>query len=348
MSVDYRPRTRGAFRFASGVFVLAAVASWLVGCGDPQPPVAVGSMPELTVEVGSTESVDLAAYFRDPDGDVLMYVATTSDSGVATASVSESAVTVNGVSEGIDTVTVTATDPSGLTATQAFTVTVRFRERQVLEILYDELGGDDWIDNTNWKTDEPLDEWFGVSTSGDGRVDALVLWGNSLTGEIPPELGGLSNLDILWLWDNSLTGEIPPELGNLASLEWLDLNLNSLTGEIPSELGDLSKLEFLYLAHNSLTGPIPRELGGLSNLEILDLWGNSLTGEIPPELGDLSNLGSMYLGSNSLTGEIPPDFLDLSLHLFHWGDNDGLCAPNTVEFDDWLGGLLEWSGPRCD
>ena len=38
-----------------------------------------------------------------------------------------------------------------------------------------------------------------------------------MTGEIPPELGGLSNLTGLWLWSNQLTGEIPPELGGLSN-----------------------------------------------------------------------------------------------------------------------------------
>ena len=37
-----------------------------------------------------------------------------------------------------------------------------------------------------------------------------------MTGEIPPELGGLSNLTELYL-DNQLTGEIPPELGGLSN-----------------------------------------------------------------------------------------------------------------------------------
>ena len=37
-----------------------------------------------------------------------------------------------------------------------------------------------------------------------------------MTGEIPPELGGLSNLEWLYLWGNQLTGEIPPELGDLS------------------------------------------------------------------------------------------------------------------------------------
>ena len=38
-----------------------------------------------------------------------------------------------------------------------------------------------------------------------------------------------------------MTGEIPAELGNLSNLEWLRLDDNQLTGEIPAELGNLSK-----------------------------------------------------------------------------------------------------------
>ena len=218
-----------------------------------------------------------------------------------------------------------ASDDGGFSASQDFTASVLYADRSVLEMLYDELGGGGWSDNTNWKTDKPLDEWYGVSTNADGRVVTLSLWNNSLAGAIPPELQRLSDLEVLGLSGNSLTGEIPPELGDLWSLEWLELSSNSLTGEVPSELGDLSNLINLILDNNSLTGAIPSELGDLSNLRIL------------------------WLDENSLTGEIPLDFLDLSsLEWFLWGDNEGLCVPDTSEFDDWLDGLEDWSGPRCD
>ena len=45
------------------------------------------------------------------------------------------------------------------------------------------------------------------------RPSWLYLYDNQLTGEIPPELGRLSNLTGLFLHGNQLTGEIPPELG---------------------------------------------------------------------------------------------------------------------------------------
>ena len=116
--------TRGAVRFAWGVSALAAVAAWAVGCGEPQPPFAVASIPDLTVEVGSSGSVDLAGHFSDADGDILTYTTTSSDPGVATTAVSGTTVQVTAVAAGNATVTVTALDPGGLSADQTFSVTV--------------------------------------------------------------------------------------------------------------------------------------------------------------------------------------------------------------------------------
>ena len=204
-----------------------------------------------------------------------------------------------------------------------------------LVALYNATDGDNWINNTGWLTD-PLDDWFGVSLNDARRVKAVELGSNSLTGEIPAKLGGLSNLSTLWLPANDLSGDIPKELGDLSNLTLLGLTDNALSGEIPEELGDLSSLMNLFLARNELSGAIPPELGDLSNLkglnlrrneftdEIpselgmlskligLDLYDNALTGPIPPELGDLPNLVRLELGQNELTGEIPEELGDLS------------------------------------
>ena len=97
-----------------------------------------------------------------------------------------------------------------------------------------------------------------------------LVWGNQLTGEIPPELGRLSNLTHLDLADNGLTGEIPPELGGLANLQRLYLGGNLLTGCVPDGLRDVPNNDIARLGlpfcSNQLTGEIPPELGGLSNL----------------------------------------------------------------------------------
>ena len=185
-------------------------------------------------------------------------------------------------------------------------------DREVLVKLYDALDGENWTNNTNWLTEGPIREWYGVTNDASGRVVELVLGWNGLTGEMPMGLGSLSNLQRLELNDNKLTGEIPTELGNLGNLEILLLGSNQLTGEIPMELGSLSNLKRLKLDSNQLTGEIPTELSSLSNLEILTLSWNQLTGEIPTELSKLSNLETLFIRANQLTGEIPTVLSSLS------------------------------------
>ena len=216
-------------------------------------------------------------------------------------------------------------------------------DRDALVALYNATDGENWADSTKWLSDEPMGEWYGVTTDEEGRVSGLSLTenqlsggipaglgslsslqsldlgGNRLTGEIPTELGKLSNLESLFLNYNELTGEIPADLGGLSNLTQMDLGANRLNGEIPRELGNLSSMTHLYFGTNQLTGRIPPELGKLSNLRDLALNSSRLTGEIPSELGNLSNLEKLYLHENRLTGEIPEQLGRLSrltrLHL---------------------------------
>ena len=185
-------------------------------------------------------------------------------------------------------------------------------DRDALVALYNATGGPNWTNNTNWLSSRPIRDWHGVATNSGGRVVGINLHNNGLTGEMPAELGNLSNLTSLSLLNNQLSGEIPAELGKLSNLTWLSLPSNQLSGEIPAELGGLSNLENLDLGDNQLTGEIPVELGGLSNLENLFLSSNQLTGEIPSELGNLSNLRQLGLRGNQLTGAIPPELGNLS------------------------------------
>ena len=207
-------------------------------------------------------------------------------------------------------------------------------DRQALEALYRATNGSDWTDSTKWLTEVPLSEWFGVATDRDGRVTALRLPGNGLSGPIPAGLGQLSRLRTLDLgarWDsasasdveNELTGPIPSSLGRLSNLRALHLRGNELTGRIPDALGNLANLELLHLGDNELTGPIPSSLGRLSNLRGLWLRGNELTGQIPHALGNLANLEWLSLWDNELTGQIPDALGNLTnLEWLRLGDND--------------------------
>ena len=76
---------------------------------------------------------------------------------------------------------------------------------------------------------------------------------DGLSGEIPAELGNLSNLIVLNLQDNGLSGEIPAELGNLSNLETLLLYDNtSLMGALPQSLTGLTKLTHFYFNNTGL------------------------------------------------------------------------------------------------
>ena len=87
-------------------------------------PTASATIPDQSVEEGSQVTVDVSGAFSDPDADALSYEATSNAPSVATASVAGSDVTVAGEAPGSATITVTATDPGGLSATQTFEVSV--------------------------------------------------------------------------------------------------------------------------------------------------------------------------------------------------------------------------------
>ena len=223
-------------------FVLAlALTAALAACGSDEPSGVTG--PDRTA---STPTETPVSPTRTP---------TTTGSGVAP----------------------TATDAPRPTATRPPLPTIgptsAETDREALVALYNATDGENWWASTNWLSDAPLGQWFSVITNDDGRVTGLELWDNDLSGEIPAELGSLSNLTDLSLDSNQLTGEIPPELGSLSSLTHLLLGLNDLSGEIPAELGSLSNLERLGLNDNDLSGCAPSSLEDQLDLDNSNLGG---------------------------------------------------------------------------
>ena len=88
----------------------------------------------------------MEAHFSDPDGDDLTYTAVSSHAGAVSALVSGDVVWLVPGGAGSATVTVTARDPGGLSATQTVSVTTAASggpqsDREVLEVLYDATGG---------------------------------------------------------------------------------------------------------------------------------------------------------------------------------------------------------------
>ena len=294
------------------------------------PPETVGSIPDQMVPAGQTVTIDASAYFSDPDGDWLSYVATTTDAAIASPSMSGSILTIEGVWPGTATVTVLAKDPTA-TATQNISVNVNMgADRVALVALYEATGGDFfWTLDTNWLTDQPLGSWYGVTADSDGRVVELSLPDNRMWGSIPREIAFLQKLKRLDLSNNRLNEALPPEIGDLRDLERLDLNDNTFLG-------------------SGSQRSIPAALGKLHKLESLNLSGTWFDGPVPPEFGKLTNLKQLNVSDNiRLDGAIPQDLINVPLELFHW-HHTGLCAPGNAQFQAWLGSISDhWGGSTC-
>ena len=101
-----------------------AVALWRDPPGMNRPPVAVGRLPDRELSQHGSLDLDVSPAFVDPDGDPLSHAVSSSAPDVATVLAAGARITLTGVGLGAATVRVTATDPGGLKATQAFTVTV--------------------------------------------------------------------------------------------------------------------------------------------------------------------------------------------------------------------------------
>ena len=129
-------------------------------------------------------------------------------------------------------------------------------DREALIALYNTTDGPNWRTDSNWLSDAPMDDWYGVTTNRRGRVTKLYLGGNEMSGEIPPELGNLDKLKVLDIGDaesvenvgsdagkfmlafaNIVTSYSPPHANDLTGC--IPINLRRQLDQEKSVLGDL-------------------------------------------------------------------------------------------------------------
>ncbi len=238
--------------------------------------------PSLHLEVHTPgDTVRLAAAVINAEGD------TVRDAEIAWSSADTAIATVDSTglitTVGYGTVDVTATSDS-LADTARVEIVFKLSNRQVLDSLYRVTGGENWTDTTNWLSDEPLSEWYGVETAdSSGDVVGLSLGDNNLTGSIPDVLAELDSLVTLDLGGNALGGEIPWDFRVLQKLRRLLVDGNELDGLLPPVIGEMAGLRHLHIGDNELSGVVPRSF---ADLELDTLYAAGSGACVPPSLGE--------------------------------------------------------------
>ena len=196
--------------------------------------------------------------------------------------------------------------------------------RKALTEFYEATNGDQWANNKNWCSDEPIGEWFGiVNDTGNGPTpypQYLRLDGNQLSGHLPggdtmQRLVGVRGLN---LWSNEIGGELPKSMERMYSLEGVLMDNNQLTGEIPQKMTELPFFYRFEVGKNKMTGSIPASLSRLMDRDFLiNLSGNDFSGELPAEIVNHPRFGQLWdyivpQGGNLAVPDIPAPVMDVT------------------------------------
>ena len=309
--------------------------------------------------MGDTGRVVLSRYFSDPDGDALTYTAGSSHPGLITASVRADTLLLAAALQGDAMVTVTATDPGGLSASQMVQTTVPNRHvvtvanipelklfvgdslKLALGEYFSDLDGDALIYTVeSWSPDT-----LGVYVTGDtlllvgvqvghGRVTVTAEdpWGSSATQFVGADVA-VNERAVLEALYHATDGPNWKRSDN-----WLtDAPLDDWSGIRTYFDGNVRSLS---LSGNGLTGSIPPQLGDLATVVSLRLGQNNLSGPIPPALGNMDALEVLELHWNDLTGTIPPELGNLSRLRFLNAFDNGLARISHTVTAEGFGGSV--------
>jgi Leucine-rich repeat (LRR) protein len=132
-------------------------------------------------------------------------------------------------------------------------------ERDTLEKLFADTGGEFWENSTSWNSETPICSWFGVRC---GERDAQ-------------DTSGITHIT---LESNGLSGTLPSEIWTLPALKSFIMDGNTgLLVNFEGVAKAADTLESLSLSHvkiSSIDG-----IGSLTGLKKLSLVGNDLTGK---------------------------------------------------------------------
>jgi len=188
----------------------------------------------------------------------------------------------------------------------------------------------------------------------DNSIEVLWLQKNSLNGTISSSIEKLVNLTKFDVHHNMLTGELPPSIGGLSQLKVIAVGDNYLSGPIP-DLNGLSQIEELYMSGNDFTGAL-EPFDELRYLNTISLQDNRLTGKIPETFLKLRREAhpeqhmTIKIGRNELNGTIPAILGDFKKLIIHAEDNkftgfdDELNCDDSNKYGQWNEGWVDVYG----
>lgn len=240
-------------------------------------------------------------------------------------------------------------------------------DRDILVALYEATGGENWVNKTNWCTDRPLNEWYGIEATADGKVTDIDLRNNGLTGAMDLkgllalegfvcdknqvtsiDLSGCYNLRNVSCYNNPNLTSVDVSNCLLLYEVWCNDNesltqlnvsgcismesINCYNNQITSlDVSDLKNLRGLICAQNQIQA---LNLSGLSNLKSVNLNDNRLT---TLNVSGLKNLISIACDNNAL----------YSLNVSQCSTLEQIsCENNQITSLD-LSGLISLQKIRC-
>ncbi len=220
-----------------------------------------------------------------------------------------------------------------------------------LVAFYNSTGGATWTTKNGWSSNATncnVCTWTGVVCNAAGRVSALNLGFNNLTGTIPNSITQLSFLTKINMYSNNFaTGPLPTFLNSLPLLEYVDLGDNNYTGTIPSTYGSVANLRTLYLDNNALTGTLP---AALVNAPIVTMWlnNNNLSGCIPSNYVNFCARNAVIRLEQNPLLPVNGDFDAFCLNNIGGDfDADGYCGGST-DCDDSNAATYPGAPEICD